>query len=177
MKPHRHQVLGRRRERPIERKVATQRQPEVAVKTCFDCGLVDLAVALRGMSVAGAKESAVHPYRQKEPGACHQLFVVNVAAVFVGRPTVELAPFLRWCDSHLTEEGAGWQPQARRYIGQSSLKIYGNDGRHLHRRLGAEHPLERTDYVVAIRLSEADVDDIDLQNLPGLCAANRNRPG
>ena len=51
------EVILRYRERPIKCEIVAHRQPEVPVEARLDCGLIDLAVALRGMAVTDAESA------------------------------------------------------------------------------------------------------------------------
>ena len=66
--------------RGFQRLILDQIQGQYGVEGTFDRCPAHFAVALRGMGVANAEQSAFHFHRQIKRGACRQVADVKVAA-------------------------------------------------------------------------------------------------
>ena len=79
---------------PFQFHVLAHGELQLATETGLDSRLVNLAIALRGMTVAGLKERTGNMNRNVERSASHQFLVVKIACMNVGRITADAAP--RW---------------------------------------------------------------------------------
>ena len=160
--------------RPGQRHALADGELHLAAERGLESGLVDLAIALRGMSVANLEQGARHVHGNPQRGAGDQFLVIEITGVNAGRSAADAALCRRRRHAHAAEERPERNGGAHERGGHR-LPIHLDDGGPAAR--DAVLADESAATVVAVRDRQVDRQQLDLQCIARLGAGDEHRAG
>src|SRR5579871_945146 len=118
---------------PAQMQVFAHDELKRADEGSFECGDVNLAIALAGVAVANFKERAGRIDGNEKRGSGDELFVVEIAGVEPGRSAADASGGFGRSNTHAAEEGADGNLDVLGKMRDHLLAIERND---LHTRVG-----------------------------------------
>ncbi len=172
---HRDVMRVRFTARPRQLHSLAHGQLDASAQRGFDRGLIDFAVALRGMAVADFEERAFHVHRNEQRRSGDQLLVVEIARVRARRVAADAAHFGCRSDAHAAEERPERNDDARQERRRHVLAIEADD--RLRAALLAVLPHVAAAAVVAVGDRQIDRQHLHLERVTGLGAVDVDRTG